>query len=112
MSPLVPTQRHDLRDLTPARVSLPTTGNSIATSEVLNFQLAHAKARDAVHTALHLPSFARRLTTELPLLSEAFIPILQLRSNAPDRTTYLRQPNLGRTLHPDSQRNFSLCLTN
>jgi ethanolamine ammonia-lyase small subunit len=96
------TPRQDLRDLTPARVSLPTTGHSIATEEVLSFQLAHAQARDAVHAALHLPSFAKRLTTELPILAEASLAVLQLRSNAPDRAAYLRQPNLGRTLHPDS----------
>jgi ethanolamine ammonia-lyase small subunit len=102
MSSLIPTRRLDLRDFTPARVSLPATGHSIATSEVLNFQLAHAQARDAVHAALHLPSFARRLRSELPILAEALIPVLQLQSNAPDRAAYLRQPVLGRTLHPDS----------
>jgi ethanolamine ammonia-lyase small subunit len=101
-SRLIPASRPDLRDLTPARVSLPTTGHSIATVEVLNFQLAHAQARDAVHAVLHLSSFAHRLMTELPILGEASITILQLRSNAPDRSAYLRQPNLGRTLHPDS----------
>jgi ethanolamine ammonia-lyase small subunit len=92
----------NLRDLTPARVSLSNTGNSIATSEVLAFQLAHAQARDAVHATLHLPSFTQRLLTELPILTEAHIPILQFRSNAPDRPAYLRHPNLGRTLHPES----------
>jgi ethanolamine ammonia-lyase small subunit len=102
LSRLLQTSRPDLRDLTPARVSLPTTGNSITTEEVLNFQLAHAQARDAVHAALHLPSFAQRLTSELPILNQTSIQILQLKSNAPDRTAYLRQPNLGRTLHPES----------
>jgi ethanolamine ammonia-lyase small subunit len=102
MSSLVPARRLDLRDFTPARVSLPAAGHSIATSEVLNFQLAHARARDAVHAVLHLPSFAQRLHTELPILEGAPIPVLQLQSNAPDRAAYLRQPNLGRTLHPDS----------
>lgn len=102
MSSLISIRRLDLRDFTSARVSLPTTGHSIATSEVLNFQLAHAQARDAVHGVLHIPSFVQRLQTELPLLAEATIPVLQLRSNAPDRITYLREPILGRTLHPDS----------
>ena len=102
MSDLVPTPRLRLREFTPARVSLPMTGQSIATSEVLSFQLAHAQARDAVHAVLHLPSFALRLHTELPILAEASISVLQLRTNAPDRATYLRQPILGRTLHPDS----------
>jgi ethanolamine ammonia-lyase small subunit len=102
MSNLVPTHLQSLRDLTPARVSLPTAGHTIATDEVLNFQLAHAKARDAVHAAFHLSGFTQRLITELPILVESSIPILQLRSNAPDRRAYLRQPNLGRTLHLDS----------
>src|SRR5580704_8057876 len=102
MSDLVPTPRLRLRDFTPARVSLPMTGQSIATSEVLSFQLAHAQARDAVHARLHLPSFAQRLHTELPILAEASVPVLQLRTNAPNRAAYLRQPILGRTLHPDS----------
>jgi ethanolamine ammonia-lyase small subunit len=102
ISRLVSIPRQDLRDLTPARVSLPTTGHSITTEEVLSFQLAHAQARDAVHATLHLPSFTQRLIKELPILGEASIEFLQLRSNAPDRAAYLRQPNLGRTVHPDS----------
>ena len=96
------TSASKLRDLTAARVSLPTTGNSIATDAVLSFQLAHALARDAVHAELHLPTFARRVVDELPILREAPLAVLQLRSNAPDRAEYLRNPNLGRTLHPDS----------
>jgi ethanolamine ammonia-lyase small subunit len=102
MSSLIPSRRLDLRDFTSARVSLPATGHSIATTEVLNFQLAHAQARDAVHAVLHLPSFAQRLPTELPILAETSIAVLQLQSNAPDRAAYLRQPVLGRTLHADS----------
>jgi ethanolamine ammonia-lyase small subunit len=102
MSSLIPTRHLNLRDFTPARVSLPASGHSIATSEVLNFQLAHAQARDAVHAVLHLSSFAQRLHSELPILAEASIPVLQLQSNAPDRAAYLRQPIRGRTLHPDS----------
>ena len=102
MPPQISSRQLDLRHHTPARVSLPTTGNSIATTEVLDFQLAHAKARDAVHATLDLPTFTHRLQTELPILTESEIPILQLRTNAPDRTAYLRHPNLGRTLHPES----------
>lgn len=102
MSHLIKTSCLGLRDLTPARVSLPTTGNSIATEEVLNFELAHAQARDAVHALFHLPSFTQRLVTELPILGQSSIAVLQVLSNASDRTTYLRQPNLGRTLHPES----------
>jgi ethanolamine ammonia-lyase small subunit len=102
MANLSHTSRPSLRDLTSARVSLAMTGDSIATNEILNFQLAHAKARDAVHAVLDLPSFAQRLRAELPMLEAASISVLPLQSNAPDRATYLRHPNLGRTLHPDS----------
>jgi ethanolamine ammonia-lyase small subunit len=102
MPDLTLTSRLSLRDFTSARVSLPTTGHSIATTEVLSFQLAHAQARDAVHALFHLPSFVQRLHDELPILAEASIPVLQLQTNAANRAAYLRQPILGRTLHPDS----------
>lgn len=91
-----------LRELTPARVALSRAGHSIATDEVLAFQLAHAKARDAVHARLDAPAFALRLSAELARVGAANIPVVELRSNAPDRATYLRHPDLGRTLHPDS----------
>ena len=102
MSELIPHPRRSLRDYTSARVSLPTTGHSITTAELLKFQLAHAQARDAVHASLDIAAFTQRLEDELPILVEASIPVLQLQSNAADRAVYLRQPTLGRTLHPDS----------
>lgn len=102
MSDLTPSVRHRLRDLTPARVSLAATGNSLATAEILNFQLAHAQARDAVHAVFHTAAFAKRLEVELPVVSEASIDVVELKTNAPDRAAYLRRPDLGRTLHPES----------
>ncbi|MEI9981640.1 MAG: ethanolamine ammonia-lyase subunit EutC [Edaphobacter sp.] len=94
----IPKKHLNLRDHTPARVSLSTTGNSITTTEVLAFQLAHAQARDAVHATLDLPSFTHRLQTELPIEAT----ILKLRTNASNRAAYLRHPHLGRTLHHES----------
>ena len=91
MKNLTRSSRSDLRDLTAARVSLPTAGNSIATDEVLSLRQDHARARDAVHAELHLPSFAQRLIVELPILADAGIAVMQLRTNAPDRATYLRR---------------------
>ena len=102
MADLIPGSGFSLRDYTPARVSLATVGHSLATSEVLSFQAAHALARDAVHAALHLPSFALRLQEELPVLAEAGVAVMQIETMAGNRAEYLRRPDLGRRLHPDS----------
>jgi ethanolamine ammonia-lyase small subunit len=53
-----------------------------ATREVLDFALAHARARDAVHVPLDLQIEGA----------------LYLKSAARDRTEYLRRPDLGRKL--------------
>jgi ethanolamine ammonia-lyase small subunit len=92
----------NLRSLTAARVSLAMSGLSIATSEVLEFQLAHAQARDAVHAALDAEAFARRLRDELPKLAEQGIEVMTLRSCAVDRASYLRYPQRGRSLDEES----------
>ena len=101
MSEIVRTGKLRLGDYTPARVSLETVGNSLATREVLEFQLDHAKARDAVHAALDLGGFEKRLRRELLAWGAAGIEVMRLRSAARDRAEYLRKPNLGRILAPD-----------
>jgi ethanolamine ammonia-lyase small subunit len=80
-----------LRGQTPARVALDRTGVSLTTRHALDFALAHAQARDAVHSALDVAA----LTAGLEARS---LPHLSLHSAAPDRPTYLRRPDLGRTL--------------
>jgi ethanolamine ammonia-lyase small subunit len=92
----------NLRSLTAARVSLPMCGHSVATTEVLEFQLAHAQARDAVHAALHGDGFARRLNEELPLLAKLGVDVLTLGTRAKDRASYLRHPQAGRSLDAES----------
>jgi ethanolamine ammonia-lyase small subunit len=81
----------DLRHYTPARVALERAGSSLATREILDFQLAHAQARDAVHATLDVGPL-------LAGLRQRNLPCCALKSAAPDRATYLRHPNLGRTL--------------
>ena len=86
----------ELRAYTPARIALARTGASLTTRDALDFTLAHAQARDAVHTALSLPSL-------LAALHARKLPAISVKSAAPDRVTYLRRPDLGRTLSPASR---------
>jgi ethanolamine ammonia-lyase small subunit len=85
-----------MRAATPARIALPRAGAAIATPAHLAFQLAHARARDAVHApfdpdALLEGARQRGLTT------------LELNSAAADRATYLARPDLGRRLDAASR---------
>jgi ethanolamine ammonia-lyase small subunit len=79
----------ELRSTTRARIGLGRTGNAMPVRDVLDFQLAHARARDAVHRTLNTA-----------ILTKAIPDSMITRSQAPDRTTYLRRPDLGRKLDP------------
>jgi ethanolamine ammonia-lyase small subunit len=87
--------REALRSYTPARVGLERTGVSLATGALLDFQLAHARARDAVHGAIDV----RMLCDEL---RRSGLGALALESRAADRTIYLKRPDLGRALSEES----------
>ncbi|HTB67476.1 MAG TPA: ethanolamine ammonia-lyase subunit EutC [Steroidobacteraceae bacterium] len=81
-----------LRERTPARVALGHSGAGLPTAALLHFQLDYARARDAVHESLDLHSLAAQL---------AGTEVIQVHSQAPDRTTYLQRPDLGRRLAPE-----------
>jgi len=85
-----------LRQHTPARIALGRVGTSLPTAPQLAFQAAHAEARDAVHRTLDLPP----LIDDLAALG---LPAVALHSAAPDRTTYLQRPDLGRQLDETSR---------
>jgi len=85
-----------MRALTPARVALGRTGVSLQTRDLLDFQLAHAQARDAVHAALNGAAMAAELT------AITGGPVLRLHTMAADRATYLKRPDLGRRLNEAS----------
>ncbi len=78
-----------LRSATPARVALGRCGHGLPTAALLDFQLAHARARDAVNEPFD------------PATVRAALAGLQTRivySRAPDRSTYLQRPDMGRRL--------------
>ncbi len=81
-----------LRGLTQARIGLGRAGQGLPTAPALDFRMAHAMARDAVHTPLDLDALKSALAG----------PVVNLTSAAPDRAAYLQNPDLGRTLAPDT----------
>lgn len=83
-----------LAGLTPARIGLGRAGSGLPTREVLRFGLDHAQARDAVHA----PMDSEALTGAIADLRLRTIPVA---SQAADRATYLRRPDLGRRLDPE-----------
>ncbi|WP_411740838.1 MULTISPECIES: ethanolamine ammonia-lyase subunit EutC [Pseudomonas] len=87
----------ELRRLTPARIALGRTGTSIPTRAQLDFQYAHAQARDAVH----LPFDHAALNAKL---AERGHECLLLHSAAIDRNSYLQRPDLGRKLNDASAK--------
>lgn len=91
----------DLRHLTSARVALGRSGASLPTEALLAFTLDHARARDAVHTPFDASAIMDGLATlELQPIG--------VRSEAVDRKTYLRRPDLGRKLDAQSRNSLAV----
>ncbi|QBE61831.1 ethanolamine ammonia-lyase subunit EutC [Pseudoduganella lutea] len=88
-----------LRRFTAARIALGHTGVSQPTAAQLDFQLAHARARDAVHHALDAGALARAIEAAWPEAG----PCLLLHSAAENRHVYLQRPDLGRRLDDASR---------
>lgn len=86
-----------LRRYTNARIGLGRAGDSLPTAAQLTFQLDHAQARDAVHTPFDHEAVAARI-------SALGYEVMQLRSAAESRATYLKRPDLGRRLDDESRR--------
>jgi len=81
-----------LRQATTARVGLGRAGQGLPTAPMLAFQLAHARARDAVHAPLDVDALTQALGR----------PTLVVDSAAIDRAAYLQNPDLGRRLNPSA----------
>jgi ethanolamine ammonia-lyase small subunit len=93
MSP--PIKWRDLRRFTDARVALGRVGNALPTAAHLDFQEAHARARDAVWSSLDVTQLEAALA---PL----GLPLQRVTSQAEERRRYLLRPDLGRRLAEDS----------
>lgn len=93
---VIPDPWTQLRKVTGARIALGRAGGSLPTTPLLEFQLAHARARDAVHLPFDAEAVQRRL-------EESGSPVLRFHSEAASRSVYLRRPDLGRRLEGSSR---------
>jgi len=82
------------RAVTRARIGLGRAGDSLPIRAVLDFQLAHARARDAVHGHVDFAAMAARIGGQRP--------VIRLKSRAADRSIYLARPDLGRRVDPEA----------
>jgi len=89
-----------LRQFTFARIALGHAGGSVPTQALLEFRLAHAKARDAGYHALDLDRLQQAL-------QDLALPQIRVNTMAESRITYLQRPDLGRKLHADSRHTLS-----
>jgi len=84
---VTPDPWEQLKHWTDARIALGRAGTALPTAPMLDFQLAHARARDAVGRPCEFTGLEG----------------LRVASRATDRAEYLRRPDLGRLLTPDSE---------
>jgi ethanolamine ammonia-lyase small subunit len=82
-----------MRAATPARIGLACAGDAQTTEALLDFQLAHAQARAAIHRGVDFTALAEGLA----------LPTRHVHSAAPDRATYIRRPDYGRRLNAASR---------
>lgn len=80
-----------LRRATPARLHLGRSGSALPTRALLDFEIDHARARDAVWAPFDMEGLGEALGQDVVIV----------RSRAEDRAQYLRRPDLGRRLLTD-----------
>ena len=84
-----------LRHFTPARLAMGRAGGSLRTVNLLDFRLAHARARDAVHAPFHPEVLHEQL-------DDAGFAHVDVRSLISDKLDYLLHPERGRILTDES----------
>jgi ethanolamine ammonia-lyase small subunit len=80
-----------LKQFTPARIALGRAGISLPTRASLDFQLAHALARDAVNIPIDFSGLEKSLNF-------MGFQSLTLKTRAENQQMYLQRPDLGRVL--------------
>ena len=81
----------NLSQFTTARIGLGRAGTSLPTKPYLEFQLAHAQARDAVNIPLDFDSMVKRI-------NKMGYQTQLLETQAENQVIYLQRPDLGRLL--------------
>jgi ethanolamine ammonia-lyase small subunit len=94
-----------LSRLTAARIALGRAGGSVRTETLLDFRLAHARAKDAVELAFDATALAEKLAAEK-------LETCSLQTQASDRRSFLQRPDLGRALHADSRGHLDAARAN
>ena len=89
-------QWDQLRKFTQARIALGRVGASLPTQRLLEFGIAHARARDAVNSLFDADAVCEQLHA-------ASFASLRVHSGATDREQYLQRPDLGRRLDEGSR---------
>ncbi len=86
-----------LRAFTAARIAQGRAGHSLPTKALLDFNLDHARARDAVQSVLDLPGLREKLRSLHPT-------VFHLKTAAATRQEYLLRPDFGRRLSEESNQ--------
>ncbi|MFI8143820.1 ethanolamine ammonia-lyase subunit EutC [Acinetobacter sp. ABJ_C5_2] len=89
-------QWEKLKQFTDARIALGRAGCSIPTQALLEFQLSHAQAKDAVYQDMDVSYLSEQL-------AQRQLQSLHVHSNAPNKEIYLKRPDLGRQLSDQSK---------
>ncbi len=98
--PIKPVPWGFLKEFTAARIALGRAGGSLPTQAMLDFRMAHAQARDAVHLAFAAEDISTQLTA-------CGWQNVMVNSAAPDRQTFLQRPDLGRQLNAISRQTLA-----
>ncbi len=91
-----PAQAHQdqwetLKQFTDARIAIGRAGCSIPTRALLDFQLSHAQAKDAVFQCLNIELLSEQL-------QQLGLNPIHVKSQAEHKELYLKRPDLGRLL--------------